>query len=368
MERPLTNYLNQKARAMGIPLSGVFEMSPVCNLSCKMCYVRRTEQEVKAHNRPILTLSQWKELGDKAFEAGTLFLLLTGGEPFLYKDFRELYEYLHAKGFLISINTNGTLIDDGTVKLLSEMPPARVNVTLYGAGSDTYKRLCGVGLYDKVTENIDKLINAGICVKLNCSLTPENAGDIENIVKFARERHIQLEMSAYMFPPARREAADFRRFTPKEAAYYTLEYIRLSKSEEEYRGFVEQAAKGQAQLPPADESCIDPVDGKVRCQAGRSSYWITWDGYMLPCGMFTGVKSDIAAGFDKAWSDIREKISGLILSGVCEKCGNRGICHCCLSMAYAETGSPSGVPKYLCEMTEEVCRMAKLITNYKFSP
>lgn len=68
-----------------------------------------------------------------------LFLLLTGGEPFLRKDFRQIYTELKKLGLLISINTNATLIDEETVEWLKKDPPMKVNVTLYGGGNETYK-------------------------------------------------------------------------------------------------------------------------------------------------------------------------------------------------------------------------------------
>ena len=45
-------------------------------------------------------------------EAGTLSILLTGGEPLLWQDFWTLYEELVDMGFQVSVNTNGSLIDE----------------------------------------------------------------------------------------------------------------------------------------------------------------------------------------------------------------------------------------------------------------
>ena len=67
---------------------------------------------------------------------------LTGGEPFLWPDFWKLYDALIHMGFLVSINTNGSLIDDEAIRKLQELPPTRVNITLYGASDATYERLC----------------------------------------------------------------------------------------------------------------------------------------------------------------------------------------------------------------------------------
>ena len=78
-----TKMLYNKAGRARIPLSGTFELSPVCNFSCRMCYVRKTPQEVRESPRGILTLNQWLEIAREAREQGMLFLLLTGGEPLL---------------------------------------------------------------------------------------------------------------------------------------------------------------------------------------------------------------------------------------------------------------------------------------------
>ena len=45
-------------------------------------------------------------------------------------------------GFIISINSNATLIDEKQVEWLSKYKPRCVNVTLYGASNETYKQLC----------------------------------------------------------------------------------------------------------------------------------------------------------------------------------------------------------------------------------
>ena len=46
VEPRISKYLFAKASKSKIPLSGTFELSPCCNLDCRMCYVRKTKQEV----------------------------------------------------------------------------------------------------------------------------------------------------------------------------------------------------------------------------------------------------------------------------------------------------------------------------------
>ncbi len=363
--RPITSMLNAKSHWAKVPLSGNFELTPICNLSCKMCYVRKTSAEVRMHDRPTVTLEQWKRIADQAFEEGMLFLLLTGGEPFLWPDFRELYEYLSEKGFLISINSNGSMITDEWIDWLKADPPVRINITLYGASDKTYEKLCGVsGVYSRVVSNIDKLLEAGIRIKLNASMTPYNVQDMEAIAAFAKERKLLLEMSSYMFPPTRRDPESTgknERFTPQEAAFYTLEQQRLLCDEEEYERYLRRAAEGMTPPPGLDEGCIDPLDGTVKCQAGKGAFWITWDGWMTPCGTMSEPRSDVVhLGFQEAWKEIVKATDKMRLSGVCGSCKNKFICHCCAAMAVTETGSPEGIPKYLCEMADEIRKQAEV--------
>ena len=363
-EAPLTQYLFTKASQKKIPLSGTFELSPVCNFSCRMCYVRMTPSQVAAHSRPAMTLERWLALAEQARASGMLYLLLTGGEPFLWPDFWPLYERLTEMGFVLSINTNGSLIDEATIARLRARPPTRLNITLYGAGNDTYRSLCRAdGVFTRVDRAIMGLREAGLMVKLNCSLTPQNAVDLEAMVRYAEQRGLILEVNTYMFPPLRRDPSQVgrnERFTPEEAARYHMERYRLMYGEETYDRYLHSVLRGIADPPGLDESCVDPVDGKIRCRAGKAAFWVTWDGWLTPCGMMTEPRVDLAGQpFDRAWKTLTEQSERMRLSGVCGQCPDRDLCHSCAAMAQAETGSPGGIPLYLCRMVEAMKTLAR---------
>ena len=56
-----------RAAAKQIPIYGGFELTPYCNLSCKMCYVHETKPGL-----PLLRTDKWLDFGRQAVEAGTL--------------------------------------------------------------------------------------------------------------------------------------------------------------------------------------------------------------------------------------------------------------------------------------------------------
>ena len=187
-EPRLSKYLHHTAAKRGVPLSGTFELSPCCNMDCRMCYVRKSRKEVQDAGGEI-PAEKWLSMAEECRNAGTLFLLLTGGEPFLYPGFRELYQELAKMGFMISINTNGTMITEDTVSWLKENPPARMNITLYGASNKTYERLCrNPQGYTQTVNAVRMLKQAGISVKLNASMTPYNISDLDGIAILSKKK------------------------------------------------------------------------------------------------------------------------------------------------------------------------------------
>lgn len=374
--RPLTDYLYNKASRLRIPLSGTFELSPVCNFACRMCYVRKTREEVRNSSRKIMTLDDWRAIARDARNAGMLDLLLTGGEPLLWPDFWTLYEELVDMGFQISINTNGSLIDENAIRRFCKRPPRKINITLYGASDETYRRLCGAdGVFSKVDAAIRGLMEAGIQVKLNCSLTPVNAGDLDWIVDYAAQRNTVLSVATYMYPPVRRDPGMIgvnERFTPEESAEYMMRYLRRSRGEKLYRTYLQDILEGTPIPLGLEADCIDPVDGRVRCRAGKASFWVTWDGWLQPCGMMLEPRIDLKKhAFPEAWAMLTEQTAAIVTSGLCEKCANRGVCHPCAAIAWAETGSFSEIPTYRCHtarrMYEIACEEVKKLPLEKVS-
>lgn len=360
----LTDYLYNKACALKIPLNGTFELSPVCNFSCKMCYVRKTRKEVEESPRKILTLDDWRKIAKDAHAAGMLDVLLTGGEPLLWPDFWTLYEELVDMGLQVSINTNGSLIDEKAIARFRQRPPHKISITLYGANDETYYRLCGArGVFTKVDKAIRGLREIGIDVKLNCSLTPENASDINWIVDYAKEHNLFLAATTYMFPPVRRDPTQIgvnERFTPEESSRYRMQYIQRDRGEEGFKRYLENLLAGYADPPGLETDCVDLADGKIRCRAGSAAFWVTWDGWMVPCGLMNHPKTDAKAlAFPDAWKELTVATEQVRLSSLCESCANRNICHPCAAIAAAETGSSSGVPTYMCKATQEMCKLAR---------
>ena len=194
----LSRYLHSRGRKLGIPVAGNFELTPRCNFRCPMCYVHQ-EQDVSRE----LTAQQWIDLAREAAERGMAFALLTGGEPFLRRDFFEIYHAIRSMGVLVSINSNGSMLRGEILRELLEAPPTRINISLYGGCRETYRSMCGPDAFETVVENIRALKAGGVDVSLNLSITPWNREDLQKIRDISRELGVPVRASSYMYPPAR---------------------------------------------------------------------------------------------------------------------------------------------------------------------
>ena len=350
IEAQLSEYLHNKAARQRIPLSGTFELTPLCNMQCKMCYVRMTRAEQEAIS-PLRTAQEWCALAQTARERGLLYLLLTGGEPFLRPDFREIYEQVHAMGLLLSVNTNGTMLDEKTVQWLREKPPVRLNISLYGASNETYARLCGNPEgFTQTTRAIRLLRDAGIGVKLSCSLTPHNCGDLEAMFAFAEREGLILQATSYMFPPMRRDRGSIGkndRFSPEDAAYYAAKIEALSLGRERFLSMQPDALH-----IPSD--CEDTEGEPMHCRAGKTSFWVTWDGRLMPCGMIEpeSAPNVFATGFDAAWRQACQSVEAIRLPPECKTCEAKRYCLSCAATVMTESGCFHERPHYRCLMTQ----------------
>lgn len=361
-EPNLSTYLNRKGAQLGLPVSGTFELTARCNFNCKMCYVHlQNSRELIAKE---LTADQWLALASDARDMGMIFLLLTGGEPFLREDFPYLYTELIKMGIMVSVNTNASLYHDELRKLFNQYPPTRINVTLYGGSEETYRALCGNASFQKVVDNLRTMKRDGQQVRLNVSLTPYNVDDMEKIDAISRELGLQAKAASYMYPPVRvsgEVGCNAARFAPQEAGAAMAKWNALRDTKEMY---LRRAERLKAYQDVQTDSCVDIEQEGVMCRAGRSSFWLTWDGRMLPCGtMDVEASYPLQDRFAAAWQQVRERTAAIRLPAECSACVNRGSCGVCASICKCETGRFDGKPDYMCKMMHSLRENTITIAN-----
>lgn len=359
-EPAVSRRLHAAGRKKGVPVSGTFELTAGCNFNCANCYVHAKNAVPGAAGE--LTAAQWLQIGKEAAAAGTVFLLLTGGEPLLRPDFAEIYTGLKKMGFMISVNTNGSLLTGETAALMENNPPSRLNVSLYADTPAGYLRQCGADAFGVVTDNIRRMVKAGVQVKLNISFTEANADRYAALAALARELGLHVQASAYMYPPVRREGGKepFCRLSPEAAADVRVQWDLL-------RGEAAGMQKFSSLLERLSErACEDtalPGEG-VRCRAGHTSYWINAGGRMLMCGMIPAENGSVLEeGFNACWQKTRAFMQTITMPAKCTACRLRPVCCVCPAACYAESGDFTAAPAYLCRMSERIAADIAALTK-----
>ncbi len=370
-----------KAARHGIPIHGSLELLPLCNMNCDMCYVRLTREEQQKKGR-ILSAQEWVAVAEQLRDAGTLFLLLTGGEPLLHPEFPEIYRNLKQMGFALTINTNGTLIDESIAELFGTLRPRRVNITLYGAGERTYRELCHYpGGFEKAMRGIRLLREQNVDVKAGISLTGTNQQEIVRMHELCEALDVPVRIDTYMMPAVRERASSAvmpkllqARTDPKAAAGIRMAALEREMGAERYRIYSEQMLAqiqrreeelcSRAKVSDPDENTKEGSPEPMKCLAGSCSFSVNWQGELRPCAMMTEPSCTVSKhGFRKAWDTVRAEAGMIRTAARCSVCRLRPLCRTCAAAAVLETGAYDKVPDYLCAYAKESYRLLKQHRN-----
>jgi MoaA/NifB/PqqE/SkfB family radical SAM enzyme len=282
------------------------------------------------------TADEWISLGKQVANAGTFMLLITGGEPFLRPDFKQIYEALGKMGFLLRVYTNASLITEETIEWLSKIPPSLIRVTLYGASNDTYQKVCGDPHgFDRVVHGIELLQNANLPVALASTIINDNYSDLTAMKAFANEKHIPFTHTVHVVHPVR-------------GAESSAVQTRLT--DDDYAKCVINDFKGVGAL--SKRSYVSPLD---RCRLARCGYWITWNGRMSVCSLMNDQYTrPFEIGFSPAWSELRSIVNGIKSPNECLSCQYNSYCTACIGTLSAETGQCD-------KISDRMCNAAKLL-------
>jgi MoaA/NifB/PqqE/SkfB family radical SAM enzyme len=157
-----------------IPPFLIASISSECNLFCKGCYARANKPCAEANSNRI-TSEKWASVFSEADKLGISFTLLAGGEPFLRKDVIEIAA--KQKNICFPVFTNGTLIKEDSLRLLSEHRNLIPVVSIEGNEEQTDERR-GRGVYQRVIDLIKKLNEHGIFYGTSVTVTTKNIDSV----------------------------------------------------------------------------------------------------------------------------------------------------------------------------------------------
>lgn len=345
--KDLAGYLGFKAREKGVPVAGQFELTPLCNFSCKMCYVHLNPEQLKS---AVLPPDTWKELIRQAWEAGMLEATLTGGECLIYPGFDDIYMYLRSLGCQIAVLTNGYLLDEKRIAFFREYMPVRIQVTLYGWNDDVYERVTGRRAFTIVSENIRKAVAAGLPMGLNVTPSAYLGEDALETLRAAKRLCNRISVNGCVFPPREETGRAQQQDDPDREMY-----LRMYLLQNELNG-IETREITEDRLPPCGSDIHTCEKRGLRCGGGRSGFVMDWRGAMMPCNRLEMIRAyPLRDGFREAWAQINKAANDWPRVPECEGCAYNGVCDNCAAnmLRFADPGQ---LPTALCEQTRYFVR------------
>lgn len=336
--------LHQRQAGERVPLQVSIEVTRRCPLECLHCYNNLPMGDLDARQRELSTEEHFRML-DELVEMGCFWILYTGGEIFARKDFLEIYTYAKKKGFLITLFTNGTIINEQIADYLVEWPPFSIEITLYGRTRETYEALTAVpGSYDKCLRGISLLKERRLPLKLKTVATSINKHEVLPMRQFAEEElGVEFKMDGQINPRIDCSQSPLAvRLTPEEVVALDMS---SPKGVREYR----KLAKRDQENPPN----LAQTGTMYFCGGGMNSFAVNAYGEMGICVIsqqetFSIRDSGVEAVWQNSLLHLRNRKRTRVTK--CVECRIQSMCGMCPANGELENGDRESPVDFLCHV------------------
>ena len=326
-----------------VPIGGSLELTQRCNNRCIHCYNNLAAGD-KAALKNELALDEHCRIIDEIAGFGCLWLLLTGGEILLRKDFLDIYTYARQKGLLITLFTNGTLITTDIADYLAQLPPFSIEITLYGKTAKTYESITGIpGSYDRCLNGIRLLMERSLPLKLKTMAIAQNKHEIFDMKRFA-EKELGLDFKFDAMVNPRRDCSQ----TPLEVRLSPREIVALDLEDPD------RVAEWKQFAARFNRPVLDPekVDKLYKCGGGFQSFAIDPFGRLAAC-VLSGDTYDLRQGsFKEGWEKHLFSLGQKKITHrtKCSDCQIRSMCGVCPANSELECRDAEAPVDFLCEV------------------
>ena len=324
------------------PICATFELTPRCNLDCKMCYVHN--QDSNALRDRELSTETWKRIFDEAYDCGLMFATLTGGECLLRHDFKELYLHLWKKRVYITVFSNGVMLNDDYVEFFRTHKPSKVQISLYGSNEEGYVNVTGHRGFEKAVSAIRNLMAAGITVQVAVTPSSYMKDDYISILRLCKE-------NGFAYKPGEYTLIENRDDREKSDHYLTVDEILSMATEKALLSG--PLTPLDCAPPPCGGACTEAPKG-LACNAGKVSAVVSWDGRMCLCTALPVSKASVLeVSYAEAWEETKAAAQEILLAAECVGCAYDKICPKCPAMRLDGLYTGHCNPM-VCEMTQKM--------------
>ncbi len=331
----LRSRLIERARRERIPLQAEIEIIATCNFKCQHCYIAPC-----AEREDVMSLDSALRIFDKLQAAGTMSVLLTGGEVLTHRNFKEIYLAAKRAGFFVYVNTNAYLIGERWADFFKEWRPEIVSISLYGWTKETYETLTGIPRsHERCYRAVDLLLDRGIPVELKCPVLTITADELPAMLAFADSRGVRFRTDHNIMPQEKGGAQPLQlQLSPRAS---------MAVQKKMDPGLVEFEAYAVKRV---DTFVGDTV---YTCGAGKTGLAINVFGGVTTCLTSRRVVGNLLdQSFDEVWEVLGNKVQAKYPPNhPCATCRFHGMCAGCPATVESLTGLPEGYVQLYCKMT-----------------
>ena len=157
------------------------------------------EEGIQLRDRKeFMTQEETLQLAKTFVDLGVTKIRLTGGEPLIKKNFRELLHKLSKLPVELAITTNGILLDT-YFDALERAGLKSLNISLDSLIADKSNRITRRTYFDRIQQNIEEALTRNFQVKLNCVLMKgENDDEIIDFIELTKDKNLGIRFIEFM--------------------------------------------------------------------------------------------------------------------------------------------------------------------------
>ena len=339
-----------------------FEITYRCNIHCMHCYTDPFNTPM--HLRRELAVSEILRIFDELADAGVLWMTITGGEAFVHPQFKRIYQEAKARGFILHLFSNATVISEDLAEFLAADPPFTIDVSCHGATPETFEKVTQVaGSFRRFQDGIRRLLARGLPLKIKTKAMTVNRHELPKIKAFVESLGLQFNLYTTIHPRLNGDLSSTQyRLSPKEIVELELgEALVADEWEERCGNEGTPTSSGAAFNAPPD-------DRLFRCGCGTNTITINPYGILRACTHTTWPAFDLRTmDFMDAFGRLVEAIRQARYTdeSPCRSCPVYTLCDKNPAMALHEAGSVEAPVKHFCDVAFGKAEKMGLFTGHR---
>jgi radical SAM protein with 4Fe4S-binding SPASM domain len=320
----LHEYFRQNPTLFGMEM----EVTSRCNERCLHCYIPHE------HKTKDIESSLVHNVLDQLKELRTVQVSFSGGELCLHKHIAEMLTHARKNDFMITVLSNGTLLNDEIISVLKETNINLIQISLYSMKPEEHDAITRLkGSYRSTIKAIEKLLAEDIPLQISCPVMKLNVDSYKDVLRWAASHKVK----AY---------TDFIMMARTDFTTSNLDHrLDLNETERLIGDIIKYDDGYQTclDLEPKSKNMERYADQPV-CGVGMDNICVTADGSLYPCAGFQGYI--LGNAYDRPLKEIWEQSERLqFLRTInnasfprCMRCGAKDYCAMCLVRNFNESG------------------------------